>query len=277
MKSSIINIPLSENPPEWNSSTPSPEIQLYTLGCRGPFVNEFRDYNFDENFSKLVSGKRVAYVGPSPHLEGKGMGALIDSYDLVVRINQSYHMPEELWKDYGSRTDILMNCMNEHKMNAMFENLDFARSLQYIVCPMTSMWDYSRVYHFLEYVGQPWHNVCDGYLFKVFKEVGTICNSGLTGIITMLNYDIEELFVTGMTFFNMNTFGSVYYDKYHDEAVQNLNFSDTANRQPSVKELRIDIHQQQPQIDYFHKIVKHYHGSVLTLDEYLTENFVKAG
>ena len=34
----------------------------------------------------------------------------------------------------------------------------------------------------------------------------------------LLNYDIEELFVTGMTFFNMNTFGNVYYDKYHDEA-----------------------------------------------------------
>lgn len=273
MKKSIIKIPFTENTPEWQSSTPTPEKQLADLGKRGPFVNNFRDYNFDQNFAKLIEGKRIAYVCPSPHLVGKKMGKYIDSYDLVVRVNQAYHMPKELWEDYGSRTDILMSCLNINKINALKEGMDFARSLKFIVCPMVSMWDLHRVNGFLDEIGTPWHNVCDGYLFKIFKEVGTTCNTGLTGLITMLNYDIKELFVTGMTFFNMNTFGKVYYDKYHDEAAKNNNFRQTAEKTPSIKDLRIDIHQQGPQIDYFNKILLHYYKKPITLDEYLKNNF----
>tara|TARA_R110000824_G_scaffold206877_4_gene392092 strand:- start:1313 stop:2158 length:846 start_codon:yes stop_codon:yes gene_type:complete len=281
MDNNIIGITLSKDPPEWQSSTPTPEEQLEDLGNMGPYVGDFRDYNYDLNLANLLRGKRVAYVCPSPHLTGQGLGPKIDSYDLVVRINQSYCMPEELWADYGRRTDILVNCLNEHKIRALLcqEGVGFVQTLQYIICPMVSMWDIGRVDEFLfassHLAGTPGHNVCDGYLFKIFKEVGTTCNTGLTGIITLLNYDIEELFVTGMTFFNMNTFGKVYYDKYYDEAVKNKNFEEDPNKEPTTSDLRIDIHQQQPQIDYFRKIVNHYHDSVLTLDEYLTENFVK--
>ena len=32
--------------------------------------------------------KRVIVVGPSPHLVGKNYGEFIDSFDLVVRINE---------------------------------------------------------------------------------------------------------------------------------------------------------------------------------------------
>jgi hypothetical protein len=70
----------------------------------------------------------------------------------------------------------------------------------------------------------------------------------------------------------MNTFGKVYYDDYHDEAVKFNNFSDTKDKNPSVGELRMDIHNQEPQINYFRKIVDT-HQQKLQLDEYLTENF----
>jgi len=76
-----------------------------------------------------------------------------------------------------------------------------------------------------------------------------------------------------MTFFNMNTFGKVYYDEYHDHAVQHNNFSNTENKEPLVKELRMDIHSQQPQIDYFKKILDKYYGNPLTVDDYLERNF----
>jgi hypothetical protein len=272
-EANIVGIPLSNMPPPWQSSSPTPIAQLRDLGSRGPFVNEFRDYNYDSNFSNLVAGKRVAFVCPSPHLRGQKMGAKIDSYDLVVRVNQHYHMAESDWEDYGSRIDILMNCLNIHKINALRTNMNFARSLKYIVCPMVSMWDIQRVHDFLDEIGTPWHNVCDGYLFKVFNEVGTTCNSGLMGIITLLNYDIKELYVTGMTFFNMNTFGKVYYNKYHDEASKSGNFRSTPDRAPSIKDLRMDLHHQQPQIDYFHKIISLHYKRKLSLDDYLLENF----
>lgn len=275
LKDNIIGIPIKENPPQWQSSTPVPEWQLMDLGRRSPFfVNGFQDYNRDEEFAKLIKNKKIIYVGPSPHLRGQGMGSFIDSFDLVIRINQAFEIPESDWEDYGSRTDILMNCLNINKIKALGNNVDFARSLKYIVCPMVSMWDIKRAEDFLNLVGTPWHNVSDGYLFKVFKEVGTTCNTGLMGIITLLNYDIKQLHVTGMTFFNMNKFGKIYYDKYHDEAVKNNNFKNTLTKEPSLRDLRIDIHQQEPQIEYFRRMVKQHYGKTLTLDEYLTINFV---
>lgn len=275
MKKDIIGIPLSNRPPPWQSSTPPPDYQLADLGRRGPFVDDFRDYNYNEDLANLINGKRIAYVCPSPHLRGKKLGSWIDSHDLVVRVNQNFHMTEDLWEDYGERTDILMNCLNIHKINALRKNMQFARSLKYIVCPMVSMWDIQRVHDFLDEVGTPWHNVCDGYLFKVFKEVGTTCNTGLMGIITLLNYEIESLHVTGMTFFNMNTFGEVYYDKYHKEAMKNGNFREDVRNVPNFSDLRIDIHQQIPQINYFHKMIYFHYGKKLSLDDYLQENFKK--
>ena len=95
------------------------------------------------------------------------------------------------------------------------------------------------------------------------------------GIITLLNYNVKELFVTGMTFFNMNTFGKVYNDTYHDAAAKAGNFSSTENKTPDIGEMRMDIHHQQPQIDFFQRMVDKYHNNPLTLDDYLIENFVK--
>jgi hypothetical protein len=273
----IINIPLSKNLAKWQSSTPTPEQQLRDLGSRGPFVSQFKDYNYDKNLANFLKGKRVAYVCPSPHLQGLGLGEKIDSYDIVVRVNQAYHMPEKDWNDYGRRTDVLVNCMNIIKINALKQNMEFAKSMKYIVCPMVSMWDIQRVHDFLDEIGQPWHNVCDGYLFKVFREVGTTCNTGLTGIITLLNYDIRELYVTGMTFFNMNQFGKVYGDTYQDAALKGGNFRASAiDNTPIVKDLRMDIHHQQPQIDYFHKIIAYHYMRKLKLDDFLLENFSKS-
>lgn len=57
------------------------------------------------DFIKNKKNKKVIIVGPSPHLIGLKLGEQIDSYDIIVRMNNSYTI--ENVKDYGSRTDIL--------------------------------------------------------------------------------------------------------------------------------------------------------------------------
>jgi len=270
-KVSIIGIPLEKEVPAWQSSTPLPERQLEQLASLG-FVGDFKDYEINEEFAELVKGKTIAYVCPGPHLEGKGYGEFIDTHDLVVRVNQNFAVPEHQWADYGKRTDILYNCLNINKLRALSENEEYVKSLKFIVCGNVSMWDLPRVEDYLNSTGVPWNNMCDGYLFKLYREVGTTCNTGLVGVVDLLNYDPDRIFVTGMSFFNMNTFGKVYYDDYHDEAVKFNNFSDTKDKNPNVGELRMDIHNQEPQINYFRKIVNT-HQKTLQLDEYLTENF----
>jgi len=261
---SIIGIPCSTIKPRWQSSVSHPDHQV---------IGDYKDYECDSYLQKLVEGKSIAYVCPSPHLVNQEMGEFIDSHDLVVRVNQNFYPKKSTWSDYGRRTDILVNCMNQLKIRALSEDKDYVRSLKFILSAMVSTSERTGIDAYLEATGRPHQNVCDEYLFKVFKEVGTTVNTGLNGIITLLNYPLKSLYVTGMTFFNMNKMGRVYRDDYHDHAARFGNFSDTANREPSEAQLRMDIHAQQPQIDYFQKIVDHYYPDKLKLDSFLVENF----
>jgi len=275
MTNSIINIPLSSTPPVWESSPTPPLVQLSTrLG-----INSFSDYILNEDLRNLVEGKRIAYVGPSPHLDGQKTGELIDSYDIIVRINQAYPTLPDEWEDRGKRTDISMNCLNRIKRRALQNNLEFAQSLKQIVCPMVGLEETPIMDNFFITNNIKGYKVPDSYLFKCFHEIGTTANTGLMGIITLLNYDIKELFITGLNFYNMNTFGKIYNDKYHDEASKAGNFRSTPNKEPSKSDLRMDIHSIVPQIKYFYKILKH-HPNTIQLDNYLQnvdfEEFLKS-
>jgi hypothetical protein len=270
----IAGIPCENVKPNWHSSVPHPDTQLARNKAFG-LVSEYKDYVPDPRLGELVAGKSVAYVCPSPHLMGKGMGEYIDSYDVVVRVNQNFTPTEDTWEDYGKRTDILVNCINVNKIRALSDNPDYVQSLKYILCPMVSVTEKASMDAFLESTNVPFQNVCDGHVFKMFREIGTTANTGLTGILTLLNYPLKSLYVTGMTFFNMNKMGRIYHDKYHDEAVKYGNFSDTEDKAPSVAQLRMDIHEQQPQIDYFRKVVNIHYPKTLKLDEFLMENFAQ--
>jgi hypothetical protein len=270
----IINIPITDNPPKWQSSSPTPIDHIKKIHN---YIDDYEDYNYCPELSKFLENKTIAYVAPSPHLKGLGMGEFIDSHDLVVRINQAYDMPEQDWVDYGRRTDIVVNCLNHLKRKALKKNMSFANSLKFIICPMINMNSLPEVDAFLETVEAKGHNVSDGYLLKIFEQVGTICNTGFNGIVTLLNYNIKSIYVTGLTFFNMGRLGTVYSNSYYDEAGKNNNFTMRQNREQDcqrfINQMRFDIHVQQPQIDYFKKILKYHHPDRLKIDDYLQKNF----
>ena len=275
LKKDIIGIPLSEEAPEWQCSSGTPEWQLADLGRRADYlVSEFKDYEKDPELEKLISGKRLAFIGPAPSLSGLGLGEMIDSYDLVVRINTAYHMPEELWEDYGKRTDILINCLNFNKIRALQENMDFTESVKYLIQPQLSMWDIRKGEKIIHEWSVPFHNVCDGYLFKINKEIGTTTNTGLLGVITLLNYDIEELYIGGFTFFDMGSKSGEYYNKAHLSQTIKYDPVQVVDNKLTSASLRLDdLHLQEPQIFYFGKILQKYYGSKVQLDEYLEQNF----
>lgn len=57
------------------------------------------------DIAEYLKNKNVIVVGPSNHI--KYYGRLIDSYDVVIRLNMGYPVPEAIQIDYGCRTDIL--------------------------------------------------------------------------------------------------------------------------------------------------------------------------
>ena len=51
-------------------------------------------------YSDFFNGKSVALVGPSPHISGKNLGKFIDSFDVVVRVNE-IGISIKNYQDYG--------------------------------------------------------------------------------------------------------------------------------------------------------------------------------
>ena len=273
LEDNIIDIKHNEPTTSWSSSSPTPEGH-FKHPRQAPFIKTFKDYKQNKDLAKLINGKTVAYVCSSPHLEHEQTGDYIDSFDIVARVNQNFPIPKHKYENLGKRTDIQVNCCNSIKRKALTDNIDFIKTNKFILCPMIKVWEWNIAENFLENLGLPYDNICDGYLFKAFKEVGTICNTGLAGIIALLNYDIK-LYVTGMTFFNMNTFGDIYYEEYHDHQASYGNFNQTPKKQPIPAELRMDIHNQDKQIEFFRRIVDQHYPNKLLLDDYLTKHFVK--
>jgi hypothetical protein len=70
--------------------------------------------NYIENekeYREYLKNKNIIIVGPAQSLEGKGLGKEIDSYDIIVRLNNSYSIfynkNKNIKNDVGSRTDVL--------------------------------------------------------------------------------------------------------------------------------------------------------------------------
>lgn len=89
---------------------------LHTHACKlldytNPTKEKFNEthlvFSPEEIFKNLIEGKRVVFIGPATTLENNGIGAFIDSFDVIVRMNSSYMIPAKNQIDYGSRCDIL--------------------------------------------------------------------------------------------------------------------------------------------------------------------------
>ena len=85
---------------------------------------------------KLIDGKRVALIGPSPHLINSNNGDFINSFDTVIRINE-LGVSKSLYSDYGAKTNVAFFNSTEQSVpvyKKMIQELDL-HSLNLIVHP----------------------------------------------------------------------------------------------------------------------------------------------
>lgn len=253
----------------WVSSTIEPGTPSHSL------VKSFSDFENHEKIEvleSLISGKRICIVGPAPNLKGSGSGILIDSYDVVVRVNQKFQMSDDQKKDYGKRCDILIGSFNENNIKECFDNLQFLIEQKLIigVMPNKGYKPIERFSEFLDSKGVKNYFLNDRYIYKVFREVGTVVNSGLMSIILLMNYNVKEIYVTGFTFYNMGKFGKIYNDEYFNSVVRSGNLN-LEKQEDYAKRNDFLIHDIESQIRYFSSLWKG-NKDVIKLDEYLKEN-----
>lgn len=258
----------------WCSSSPHPtqQLKIFSKYIGG---DTFLDYEKDLELEKILVNKRIALVGPSRNLEGKGMGTFIDSFDLVIRPGQLTFMPENQFKDYGSRTDIVFHSFNVWEKNIAKENLPFLQTLKYLVGCMVcanQCNDYDSFVTNLREQNINFHKPNDRYIFKLFAEVGTTLSCGVSSLLILLNYPIESIYLTGMDFYNMGKYGKVYRDDYYDLVTKKSMgyLTHNSNKLISPSEARIDLHDQKTQIEFIKNLSKK--ENRIKFDEYLSEN-----
>ncbi len=161
---------------------------------------------------KYFDNKRIVLVGPSPHLIRKNLGKFIDSFDVVVRVNE-LGVVGEMSKDYGSRTDISFLTLTDESLPIymkMKEEVNYDH-LKAVVCPgdeynYNPIAQSSKTQNVKEYFNSIDLNV-DFFHIKTptFEERCKIFEcfptTGSVTIYELLNHNYKELYICGFSFY----------------------------------------------------------------------------
>ena len=159
-----------------------------------------------DEYKILLKDKRVCIVGPSPGIMGEGSGELIDSFDVVVRINHGWPIPQEYVKDYGRRTDVLYHLL---RRGAVKTSKSITEAKNDGVSWVVSVYPESqkhRVNDFLK-LNNGWNGIVN---FRCVEEktrqtvrntTRSSPNSGIIAILDLLDNGVKELYVTGFSFY----------------------------------------------------------------------------
>jgi hypothetical protein len=228
-----------------------PEFKLHSRNCDNIIkydivmsIREIKDP--DIVYNDFLKDKRVVLVAPSKSVLKTIQGDHIDSYDIVVRLNKSLPIPSYLHQAIGSRTDILYNNLNttdfpgENNLNLY----ELKNTIQYICCPYPPITPFSK--DIMKFQREntkyniPFHHINLKYYNSILNNIKTRPNTGICAILDILNHDIKELYITGITFFSDG-----HYDGYSSTSNQRIHQIMNSN----------NIHQQEPQIKLLRRLV----------------------
>jgi hypothetical protein len=198
-------------------SSGEPKEELYS----GSKVNN--------KYSSFLKDKRIVLVGPARTHKGSKQKSTIDSYDVVVRINNGVNIPDKLKDDTGNRLDILYSSMND----CFFSSGTYSRK---------NILKYKKEYNLKWIVGTGHHrrNILKVAKYNKAQDTGVrvrlfsksrykkisskLSYKPTTGIIViydLLKHDISELYITGFTFYNImlsrDKRNRYYYPGYYPE------------------------------------------------------------
>jgi hypothetical protein len=239
-----VNLILAQAPTARACGFPAFEQRLLHLAATDPLYPLYTPTTDDtrgqqavtEQYRALLRRKRVALVGPSRSIAGSAQGKHIESYDLVVRMNFQWPIPEHLHTDAGTRMDILYHCCNGDApvrtlLNELFLSTQFACFERGGDClALKTYCSQNEI---------PALNVTSVYE-ELHGQLDTFPNTGLVAIEHLLRSDLAELFIVGISFFQ-----EPYYDGYDSDGSRDICWEESSAPK------RIWCHEFEPQIAYF--------------------------
>jgi hypothetical protein len=163
--------------------------------------------NIKLKYKEYLSGKKVVLVGPAWHTKNTRQEDLIESYDIVVRINLGFIMSKKRQLDIGRRTDVLYSSL----ANYFFNRKIFSKNN---VKNAGIKWIIGTGHHRSGFLNSTFTKIKKDINIlmvdkEVFENIVSIVNtrkkitSGMVTIFDLLQYDISELYITGFTFYNI--------------------------------------------------------------------------
>lgn len=211
-------------------------------------------------YVEFLKGKKVCVVGPAPSvLDIKPeQGQKLEEYDVIVRLNRSLPIPVNLTKSLGTRTDVLYNCLNPDPESGGYINIPYLEEeIEWLICPYPRKPPFGNDIENFERqnVERIKFTTFDLQLYNLIeKEIKTRPNTGMLAILDLLSCEIEELYITGITFFKGG-----YIKEY-----RNYNEAQVLARMAAHGN-----HRQEPQIEYMKKVLSS--DNRVKMDKYLKE------
>ena len=164
-----------------------------------------------EEIKEFCKGKSIIIVGNSARILSKRYGKLIDSYDIVVRINRGYFHRQNMYSDkIGNKTTILSLGLKSASLSA---NVIQSNTVDYIISPIiySDRLDYLNVYDVQENTYKDLKNSLGG-----FKPSTGISTYNFFNRFT----NFERLDLIGFDFFESsirqrNQLGHCYVEDHH--------------------------------------------------------------
>ncbi|MCK5614087.1 glycosyltransferase family 29 protein [Candidatus Pacearchaeota archaeon] len=214
-----------------------------------------KSFKKDERFNEELKGKRVVIVGPAPKVAFSNQGELIDSYDFVARVNKALPVPENLKQHIGTRTDLFYHCLNQAENwggGKIDKDLLEKSGVKWVCSPYGAVYPFEKDIKW--FLGTDMTEVVDFHCIdaEFYKHIAstlnTRINSGFGGILDLLHHDIEELYITGFSFY-IGGFCKEYRDKSEEQIMSEMDDRE-------MNKIERPTHEQKPQIRCLIDLVK---------------------
>lgn len=167
--------------------------------------------NYD-SFMNLLKDKRIIIVGPSAALMKNQLGDYIDSFDIIVRLNNSFPLYSEIKKNLGSRTDILYYVSGN--IDKHFEYIKRKKKINVLKNDEIKFIIFKKGYNSKS---TKYQKIFDNFYKKYFNEVKIFPmkkvtnnlkrrlksdpNMGVLAIVHLLTSELKELYIIGSDFY----------------------------------------------------------------------------
>lgn len=211
---------------------------LYQLYTRTEINNKYTEY-----YNNYLNNKNVVLVGPASSIINTNSGDIINSFDIIVRLNKSLPLSTKMMKDIGNRTDILYNSLNRYDHpgeNILNEQFFINNKLKFLCSSYPNITPFSH--DIKDYLNNsraklPFRIVSEKLYHNIKNSIKTRPNTGIMTILDLLQSPIKTLYITGLNFYKTD-----YYKTYTKQQ--------RANRGALVPYNSSNmIHNQSPQIN----------------------------